>query len=243
LLFLLVLLAVFVSAYSVFWGGFVHCDVGTRPYPNPEGRFLSINSTSIVFDTSDDPSAMGFYVVAVVLDKHVSLSISGWRSYQLPRTTAYVVSDKGFSAMECSTGGGGGGGAGLFGVGGSLARRLLHSPRGRLGSADRQSYRLRRPACVSRCVASAGCLRLVEGRSPGRPATHLRLPLAFPAGRLYFSRRRRLLLRPSCSSRGFGLRGSLRARRRGGLAPREAFRLQRHVCGEEVRLCRLPSPA
>ena len=105
-MFLLVLLAVFVSAYSVFWGEFVHCDVGTCPYPNPEGRFLSIDSTSIVFDTSGDPSAMGFYVVAVVLDKHASLSISGWWSYQLPRTMAYVVSDKGFSAMECSTGGG-----------------------------------------------------------------------------------------------------------------------------------------
>jgi len=105
-LLLLVLLAVFVSAYNVFWGEFVHCDVGTCPYPNPEGRFLSINSTSIVFDTSGDPSAMGFYVVAVVLDKHASLSISGWWSYQLPRTMAYVVSDKGFSAMECSTGGG-----------------------------------------------------------------------------------------------------------------------------------------
>lgn len=103
---LLVLLAVFVSAYNVFWGEFVHCDVGTCPYPNPEGRFLSMNSTSIVFDTSGDPSAMGFYVVAVVLDKHASLSISGWWSYQLPRTMAYVVSDKGFSAMECSTGGG-----------------------------------------------------------------------------------------------------------------------------------------
>ncbi|MFP3266372.1 MAG: hypothetical protein RXQ56_02740 [Thermoproteus sp.] len=106
LLLLLVLLAVFVSAYNVFWGEFVHCDVGTCPYPNPEGRFLSMNSTSIVFDTSGDPSAMGFYVVAVVLDKHASLSISGWWSYQLPRTMAYVVSDKGFSAMECSTGGG-----------------------------------------------------------------------------------------------------------------------------------------
>ena len=59
LLFLLVLLAVFVSAYSVFWGEFVYCDVGTCPYPNPEGRFLSINLTSIVFDTSGDPSADG----------------------------------------------------------------------------------------------------------------------------------------------------------------------------------------
>ncbi len=105
-MFLLVLLAVFVSAYSVFWGEFVHCDVGTCPYPDSEGRFLSIDSTSIVFDTSGDPSAMGFYVVAVVLDKHASLSISGWWSYQLPRAMAYVVSDKGFSAMECSTGGG-----------------------------------------------------------------------------------------------------------------------------------------
>jgi hypothetical protein len=39
---------------------------------------------------------MGFYVVAVVLDKYASLSISGRWSYQLPRTMAYVVSDKGF---------------------------------------------------------------------------------------------------------------------------------------------------
>jgi len=103
---LVVLLAVFVSAYNVFWGEFVHCDVGTCPYLNPEGRFLSINSTSIVFDTSGGPSGMGFYVVAVVLDKYASLSISGWWSYQLPWTMAYVVSDEGFSAMECSTGGG-----------------------------------------------------------------------------------------------------------------------------------------
>lgn len=29
LLLLVVLLAVFVSAYNVFWGEFVHCDVGT----------------------------------------------------------------------------------------------------------------------------------------------------------------------------------------------------------------------
>jgi len=49
---------------------------------------------------------MGFYVVAVELGRHTSLTISGWWSYQLPRTLAWVVSDKGFSALECSTGGG-----------------------------------------------------------------------------------------------------------------------------------------
>lgn len=52
LLLLVVLLAVFVSVFNVFWGEFVHCDVGTCPYLNPGGRFLSLNSTSIVFDTS-----------------------------------------------------------------------------------------------------------------------------------------------------------------------------------------------
>jgi hypothetical protein len=74
--------------------------------PTPRGRFLSLNSTSIVFDTSGDPSAMGFYVVAVELGRRTSLEISGWWSYQLPRTMAYVVSDAGLSVMECPTGGG-----------------------------------------------------------------------------------------------------------------------------------------
>jgi len=37
LLLLVVLLAVFVSVFNVFWGEFVHCDVGTCPYLNPGG--------------------------------------------------------------------------------------------------------------------------------------------------------------------------------------------------------------
>ncbi|MEZ0319674.1 MAG: hypothetical protein ABWK05_06770, partial [Pyrobaculum sp.] len=84
----------------------MHCDIGSCLYPNPDGRFLSISQSSVVFDTRSDPSAMGFYVVAVELGRHTQLSISGWWSYSLPRTMAYVVSDKGFSALECSTGGG-----------------------------------------------------------------------------------------------------------------------------------------
>jgi len=67
---------------------------------------LNITESSIVFDTRGDPSAMGFYVVAVELGRHTTLTISGWWSYQLPRTLAWVVSDKGFSALECSTGSG-----------------------------------------------------------------------------------------------------------------------------------------
>jgi len=94
-----------VFGFNVFWGEIVHCDIGTCPYPNPEGRFLNITERSIVFDTRGDSSVMGFYVVAVELGRHTSLSISGWWSYRLPRTLAWVVSDKGFVALECSTGG------------------------------------------------------------------------------------------------------------------------------------------
>ena len=44
--------------------------------------------------------------MAVELGRRTSLEISGWWSYQLPRTMAYVVSDAGLSVMECPTGGG-----------------------------------------------------------------------------------------------------------------------------------------
>ncbi|MEM0464988.1 hypothetical protein, partial [Pyrobaculum sp.] len=102
-----VLLVVSVAfAYNVFWGEFIHCDVGSCPYPNPEGKFLEVGPNYAVFDTRGDPSAMGFFVLAVELRKHTAVSIQGWWSYELPRVLAYVVSDKGFVAFECSTGGG-----------------------------------------------------------------------------------------------------------------------------------------
>lgn len=44
--------------------------------------------------------------MAVEFKKHTAVTIQGWWSYQLPRALAYVVSDKGFAAFECSTGGG-----------------------------------------------------------------------------------------------------------------------------------------
>ncbi|MEL9990666.1 MAG: hypothetical protein QXP98_00015 [Thermoproteus sp.] len=126
------LLAASALAYSVFWGEFVHCDVGSCLYPNPDGRFLSISQSSVVFDTRGDPSAMGFYVVAVELTRHTQLNISGWWSYSLPRTMAYVVSDKGFSALECSTGGG----ADLSRLWPPFSGRLLPRVGRRLGPAD-----------------------------------------------------------------------------------------------------------
>ncbi|MEM3835493.1 hypothetical protein [Pyrobaculum sp.] len=93
-------------AYNVFWGEFVHCDVGSCPYPNPEGKFLEVGPNYAVFDTRGDPSAMGFFVLAVEFKRHTTVTIQGWWSYELPRTLAYVVSDKGLTAFECSTGGG-----------------------------------------------------------------------------------------------------------------------------------------
>ncbi|MEM4438782.1 MAG: hypothetical protein QW680_09140 [Pyrobaculum sp.] len=55
-----VLLVVSVAfAYNVFWGEFIHCDVGSCPYPNPEGKFLEVGPNYAVFDTRGDPSAMG----------------------------------------------------------------------------------------------------------------------------------------------------------------------------------------
>ncbi|WP_226951952.1 hypothetical protein [Pyrobaculum calidifontis] len=45
-------------------------------------------------------------MLAVEFKRHTTVTIQGWWSYELPRTLAYVVSDKGLTAFECSTGGG-----------------------------------------------------------------------------------------------------------------------------------------
>lgn len=100
------LLAGLAFGYSVFWGEFVHCDVGSCRWPNPNGDFLWLNRSAVVFDTGGDPSVMGFYVVALDVGRHMDISIRGWWSYGLPRTLAYLISEKSGVVLECSTGGG-----------------------------------------------------------------------------------------------------------------------------------------
>ena len=78
---------------NVFWGEWVKCDIGTCPYPNPEGKWLTVTPYYIRFDTRERFEIMGFYIVSIMVEEPIIISLWGQWSYdKLTRDLIYVVS-------------------------------------------------------------------------------------------------------------------------------------------------------